>query len=257
MIAKLAAKAVKPDGVSVVGAGQEEAFMHDRPVEDVPGIGYATARVLRQMNVTHVRDLKRFRPCYLEKIFGRRAFLIHERLEGRDPYIPPAFPKSISRETSFHRETTDQAEITATLYYLAERACRAARSLGAVPGRIDVRVRYGDGQRESRGAAYPETRVLDRGVFCIASGLLAAMYRRCRVRLVGLALSRLADGADQQKGLYACDDADRLADLYHSLDSIRSKFGHAAVIAGRSVNLINRLERDSYGYVLRTPSLTK
>ena len=231
--------------------------MQDRPVGDVPGIGHVTARVLRQINITRVSDLKQFPPRYLEKIFGRRAYLIHERLRGRDPYVPPSFPKSISRETSFPRETTDRGEITSTLYYLAERACRAARALEAVPGRVEVRVRYADGQAESRGATYPEARVLDRGVFSIASSLLAAMYRRCRVRLVGITLSRLAMGGDEQKGLYGSDNDERLADLYRSLDSIRSKFGHSAIIAGRSVNLMNRLERDSYGYILRTPSLTK
>lgn len=257
MIAKLAAKAVKPDGVAAVAPGEEAAFMHDRPVEDVPGIGHVTAQVLRRINLTHVRDLKQFPPRYLDKIFGRRAFLIHERLEGRDPYVPPAFPKSISRETSFPRETADQSEITSTLYYLAERACRASRALRAVPGRIDVKVRYGDGESETRGATYPEARVLDRSVFSIALGLITAMRGRRRVKLVGVTLSRLTAGTDRQEGLYGSCGDDRLADLYRSLDSIRSKFGHSAVIAGRSVNLINRLERDSYGYILRTPSLTK
>jgi len=70
-------------------------------------------------------------------------------------------------------------------------------------------------------------------------------------------LSKLVLVDHQQESLYEGLDDRRLADLYCSLDSIRSKFGHAAVIAGRSVNLMNRLERDSYGYILRTPSLTK
>jgi DNA polymerase-4 len=257
MIAKLAANAVKPDGVAAVAPGEEGAFMHDRRVEDVPGVGHVTAEVLRQINLTHVRDLKKFPPRYLEKIFGRRAFLIHERLEGRDPYAPPASPKSISRETSFARQTADQGEINATLYYLCERACRASRAVRAVPGRVEVKARYGDGAFETRGAGYAEARVLDRRVFSTAVDLLDAMRGRRAVKLVGVTLSRLAAGSGRQEELYDRPDADRLADLYRSLDSIRSKFGHSAVIAGRSVNLITRLERDSYGYVLRTPSLTK
>jgi DNA polymerase-4 len=257
MIAKLAAKTVKPDGLVAVPPGEEEDFMHDRPVGDVPGIGPASAQILRQINVTHVRHLKQFSAGHLQAIFGKRGLLVYERLRGRDPYVRPSFPKSISRETSFTRETADRDEIMATLYYLAERACRAARSLRAVPTRVETRVRYGDGESAAIRAGYREPRVLDRAVFRLASGLLTRMYRRCRVRLVGITLSGLVPADGEQGSLPGDLASDRLADLYRALDSVRAKFGHAAVIAGRSVDLINRLERDSYGYVLRTPSLTK
>jgi len=257
MIAKLAAKAVKPDGLAWVRPGGEEAFMEDRPVGDVPGIGHVAADLLRQINVTRVGHLKQFPPRYLEAIFGKRGLLIHERLRGRDPYVRPSFPKSISRETSLSRDTSDRGEITATLYYLAERACRAARSLRALPASVETRVRYGDGESYAMRAAYRETSVLDRAVFRLASGLLDRMYRRCRVRLVGVTLSGLVP-ADCEQGVLSRDpEADRLTDLYRALDSVRAKFGHSAVIAGRSVELMSKLERDSYGYVLRTPSLTK
>lgn len=257
MIAKLAAKSVKPDGLASVAAGEEEAFMENRPVGDVPGIGHVAAEVLRQINVTHVSDLKRFPARHLEAIFGKRGLLIHERLRGRDPYVRPSFPKSISRETSFHRDTADRSEITATLYYLVERACRAARSLGAAPTRIETRLRYADGEAAAMRAPYREATVLDRAVFQSAKGLLDRMQRRCRLRLVGVTLGGLVP-ADGRQG-WLCPDAraGRLDDLYRALDSVRAKFGHAAVVAGRSVDLMNRLERDSYGYVLRTPSLTK
>jgi DNA polymerase-4 len=257
MIAKLAAKAVKPDGLAWVKPGGEEAFMEERPVGDVPGIGHVAAEILRQINVTRVSDLKQFPARYLEAIFGRRSPLIYERLRGRDPYVRPSFPKSISRETSFTRDTADRREIAATLYYLAERACRAARTLRALPTHIETRVRYGDGESGTMRATYREASVLDRAVFGLANGLLDRMYRRCQVRLVGVTLSGLVR-ADCEQGSLGCDpDASRLTDLYRALDSVRAKFGHSAVIAGRSVDLMSKLERDSYGYILRTPSLTK
>ncbi len=257
MIAKLAAKDVKPDGVAAVGAGGEEDFMCERPVSDVLGIGQKTAEILRQINVTHVKHLRQFPLHYLEKIFGRNAFLVYERLRGRDPYVPPGFPRSISRETSFTRDTIDLDEVLSTLYYLSERACRSARALRAMPGRVSVKVRYGDGSFETASAAYSETSVLDHTVFGIAKDVFMRMYRRCRVRLVGVVLSGLALADHSQEMLYDDPSEERLRELYLSLDTIRAKFGHSAVIVGRSVNLMNRLERDSYGYILRTPSLTK
>jgi len=45
--------------------------------------------------------------------------------------------------------------------------------------------------------------------------------------------------------------------LYDTLDAIRDRFGHAAVVVGKSIELLGHLEQNDYGFVLRTPSLTK
>jgi DNA polymerase IV len=257
MIAKLAAKDVKPDGVAAVTAGSEEAFMEARGVGDVAGIGWKAAEMLRQINVTRVCELKQFPLRYLRSLFGKNAWLIYERLRGRDPYEAPAFPRSISRETSFTRETIDCDEILGTLYYLAGRACRSARALKALPARVTVKLRYGDGTHETASARYSQARVEDREVFALAKDIFTVMYRRCRLRLVGVVLAGLTRVDAAQDTLYEASLEEKLAGLYLSLDAIRAKYGHSAVIVGRSVDLMNRLERDSYGYVLRTPSLTK
>jgi DNA polymerase-4 len=257
MLAKLAAKDVKPDGVSAVYPGQEEAFMEDRPIGDVLGIGRKSARLLRQINVNLVRDLKAFSLRYLEKIFGKNAFLIHERLRGRDPYVPSLVPKSVSRETSFPRDTIDTDEIMSVLYYLTERACRSTRTLGLLPRRVTVKVRYGDGEGETASGRLRDARVLDAAIFDTARGIFTRIRRRCRVHLVGVVLSEFVPALDGQQSLYPDRDSERLGDLYGTLDRIRSRFGHSSVIAGKSIGLMTRLERDSYGYILRTPSLTK
>jgi DNA polymerase-4 len=257
MLAKLAAKDVKPDGVGVVESGTEEAFMHERQIGDVAGIGRKTTELLRQINVTRVKHLKRFPVKYLETVFGKSAYLIHERLRGRAPYVPALLPKSISRETSFARDTIDLDEVLSVLYYLTERACRTARGLGVVPRRIQAKIRYGDGESGSASEGLSGAVVLDAAVFTIAKSLLLRLYRRCRAHLVGVALTGLVPVRDIQQVLYPDRDHDRFGTLYGTLDEIRSRFGHSSVIAGRSINLINRLERDSYGYILRTPSLTK
>jgi len=257
MLAKLAAKDVKPDGVAVVRPGEEEAFMEDRPIGDVLGIGRKARGRLEQINVRRVRDLKEFPLTYLEKIFGRNAFLIHERLRGRDPYVPSLTPKSVSRETSFPRDTIDMEEIMVVLYYLTERACRSTRTLGLVPRRVTVKVRYGDGEGETASGRVLDAAVLDAAIFGIARDTFKRIYRRCRLHLIGIVLSEFVPARDTQPSLYPDGHGKRLGDLYGTLDRIRSRFGHSSVIAGKSISLMRKLERDSYGYILRTPSLTK
>jgi hypothetical protein len=45
--------------------------------------------------------------------------------------------------------------------------------------------------------------------------------------------------------------------LCRSLDRIRERFGYSSVVSGKSLNLLGKLPQDAYGYVLRTPSLTR
>jgi hypothetical protein len=45
--------------------------------------------------------------------------------------------------------------------------------------------------------------------------------------------------------------------LHSAVDSIRDRWGHAAVVSGKSIELLGEMEQNDYGFVLRTPSLTK
>jgi len=42
-----------------------------------------------------------------------------------------------------------------------------------------------------------------------------------------------------------------------AIDTIRDRWGHGAVVRGRSIELLGKLRLSDYGFVLRTPSLTK
>ena len=84
--------------------------------------------------------------------------------------------------------------------------------------------------------------------------LLWKLYmRRVTVRFVGSGFSNFQ--ADEGQ-LELFTDAS-LARFHAAVDAIRDKFGHGAIVAGRAIDLLGKLPHDAYGYVLRTPSLTK
>jgi len=87
--------------------------------------------------------------------------------------------------------------------------------------------------------------------------MLAQMFRRrVALRHVGIVLSHFSRQAGRAS-LFEPRQEARRRRLYVALDAIRNRYGHAAVVAGESIDLIGRLERNDYGFVLRTPSLTK
>lgn len=260
MLAKLAGKAVKPDGLARVTAAGAEAFMRDLPVEQVAGVGHVRAKTLRSMNVRTAGELRVLPAGTLERLFGATGLLLHERCRGRDTAVVSEreVPLSISRETSFHRDTADLREIEGMLEYLAGRACRTARELGIRPRTVAVHLRYADGESAERARSLPQPSDADPVVLALALETLARLFtRRVALHQAGLALSNFVRAGAEQGALFEEREAGRRAALYRAFDGVRDSFGHGVIVSGRALHLKGRLDEDEHGFVLRTPSLTK
>ena len=269
MVARLAGKSVKPDGLAFVPWGGEDAFLADRPVGDLPGVGPATGAMLREMNLMKIRDLRALSPQVLEAMLGKNGLALYERCRGRDtrPVHEREIPQTISRETSFDRPTCDRAEIRSYLQYLAERAMRTVRKLGLTARGVRVRVNYEDADLArtramgthwmEAGTTLPRGTDVDEEVLpAMWEGLDRVFTRRVNLTHLGVVLSKFAV-ADPQAELFESARDPRLVRLHAALDTIRDRYGHASVVAGASIGLLGRMHQDSRGYVLRCPSLTK
>ncbi len=265
MIARLAGRSAKPDGLAVVAPGDVEQFLvgNDRPVGDLPGVGPKTSATLAKFNVQTVRDMRALSREELVTLFGKVGDALYDRARGRDTRAVSAreIPKTISRETTFHKETTDPVEIRAMLHYLVERAMKTVREFGLVARTVGLKIRYADFKGESAQKRLARPAGLESDVFGPVLALLGRLHvRRVALRLVGVTMSGLSlEGADQMSLLELENgpDRDRRGHLAEALDELRGRFGFSAITAGRSVDLLGRLRQDSNGYVLRTPCLTK
>ncbi|MBI4564949.1 MAG: DNA polymerase IV [Planctomycetes bacterium] len=259
MVAKMAGKSAKPDGLAFVPWGEEEAFVADRPVGDLPGVGPATEAMLREMNLLKVRDLRALSREVFKAMLGKNGLHLYERCRGRDtrPVHEREIPTTISRETSVHRPTGDAAEIRAFLQYLAERALRTIRKLGLVTRAVRVRVRYEDARGEEAGQTLDRATDVDEEVLPVIWKCLDRVFtRRVNLTHMGVVFSKFAV-ADPQAELFETVRDARLSRLHAAVDAIRDRFGHSAVTAGASIALLGKIHQDGYGYVLRCPSLTK
>ena len=259
MMAKIASTSAKPGGVVWIPPEQEQQFLTELPVCKLPGVGPKTAGRLEDMNVNTVGDLRALGRSLLQSMWGQRGELLYERSCGRDfqPLRPDALPKTISRETTFHRPTTDKREILAMLFYLLERAMRTARKLALSVGCVELTIRYEDFKQAATRKSLNSASESTWQVFDLVSALLDSSYqRRISLRQVGLTLSNFTPTGSKPSLFEADSEVSRLR-LDKIVDSIRDRYGHAVVVTGRSIELLGRMERNDYGFVLRTPSLTK
>jgi DNA polymerase-4 len=260
MLAKLIGKTAKPDGLARIEARDADAFLAGRPIEQLAGVGRAHARTLRSMNLQTIGDLRALPLAALEALFGAPGRLLYERCRGLDTaaVLEREVPLTISRETSFHRDTADRTEHEGMMEYLAGRACRAARALGVRPRTVSVRLRYAGGDGDERARSLRTPSHSDPVVLELALDLLGRLFtRRAALHAIGLTLSNFVRGGAEQGALFEERDAGRRAALFEAFDDVRAAYGHGVLVSGRALRLKGRVAEDRHGFVLRTPSLTR
>lgn len=259
MLAKLASGSDKPKGLVWVEPGQEESFVANLPIEKLLGVGHKTARRLGDLNINTVGELQLLSRQTLRNMFGQRGEVLYERCRGRDvqEINGRAMPRTISRETTFHKPLCDRDQIEAMLSYLLQRAMRTVRQRGLLTRAVELNIRYEDWKSAVVGKSLAWPTADDEEVLDVARELLGGLYkRRVALRHVGIVLCRF-QRAKPTPELFEEPERIRRGRLYKTLDTIRDRWGHGAVVTGRSIELLGRLERDDYGFILRTPSLTK
>ena len=260
MLAKIAGKSVKPDGLRWIRESDMETVLPGLPIDRLPGVGRVVGRELARMNVRTIGDLRAFPMELLERIFGAPGRQLYERCRGRDtrPVEAREVPRSITRETAFHDPVTDPAEVESMLYYLQERAVRRTRELGLRCRTVRVWIDYTESGRAGASRSLSSPSDQDDEVYRLARSLLSKLLtRRESLRRVGLGLSNFVMDAAAQSDLFDAAGQEKRERFYRSLDDVRSRFGHSVVVAGPSVRLLGKLDQDRNGFVLRTPSLTK
>ncbi len=259
MMAKVASSHGKPGGVVWIPPHRAETFLADLPVRKLPGVGHKTAEILDDLNIRTIGELRRLSRAALRAMFGLRGEVLHERCRGRDSETlrPRARPRTISRETTFHKPEPNCAKVQGMLHYLLERAARTMRQQSLMTKTVELAIHYDDGKRSASAKSLAEPADDDDVLLETALALLARLHtRRVSLRHVGIVLSNFVP-ASEAMTLFEHESRTRAHDIYRVLDSIRDRWGHAAIVTGKSIELLGTLKQNDYGFILRTPSLTK
>lgn len=204
LLAKLASRAAKPDGLLVVPPDGEAAFLLPLPVERVWGVGPATARRLHAHGVGTVGDAARLSEAQVIAIAGKAAGrYVHAVVRNRDPR--PLQPRRSRRSFGSQRalgESSRTADLDAVLRALADRVARRMRAAARTGRTVTLRLRFADFSRATRSRTLTRATAAAGPLYAAAGELLAAvrpLVERRGITLVGLTVSNLdaADGDGQ------------------------------------------------------------
>lgn len=229
LCAKIAAGLRKPDGLVTVPAGTERGFLTPLPVGAVPGIGRKTEPKLNARGIITVGNLLAS-PGERETSIGQYLAAV---IEGRHETVVHVdrVEQSISRDTTFAEDTADPVRITATLYSLIERCCKALRKRRQQASTVTVKVRSADFVTIQKQASMHLPVAYEEEFFRVALPLLESLLpANQKIRLVGVKASHLSpvegEGSQMELGVAASEKLDL---LHRRLDALQEKHGEECI----------------------------
>ena len=211
MVAKMAGRTAKPDGLRVIEPGDELAFLHALAVEDVWGIGEATARKLHARGLRTVADLAALDEPLLMQVLGKASGrAVHAIAHNRElPVRRRRGRRSVGSQSALRRRGWSK-DLDDVLARLANRVTGRMAKAGLTGRTVVLRLRFGDYSRATRSRTLPHPTADPRDVLSAARILLwqarPAIERRA-VTLLGLAITNLgAPHMGEQLELFAFDD---------------------------------------------------
>jgi DNA polymerase IV len=233
VLAKMASRSAKPDGLLVVPPEREFAFLEPLPVERLWGVGPATARKLHDRGIRTVGRLAQLPEAGLVSIVGRAAARHLQAIaRNRDPrpVRPGRRRRSIGSQSALGGSTRSPQALDAVVVGLVDRVARRMRSSGRVGRTVMVRLRFGDFSRGTRSHTLPYATSTTRTILATVRALLAAAMPtidRRGLTLLGVTVANLArEGAGVQLEL-PIDRNSGALDV--ALDELRERFGPDAV----------------------------
>jgi DNA polymerase-4 len=235
LLAKLASDLAKPDGMLVVEPGRELELLHPLPVRRLWGVGPATQRQLVRYGVNTVGDLAELPEATLVRALGESAGThLHALAWNRDEreVDPDRELKSIGHEETFARDRTDLDGLERDALRMADAVATRLRQAAKTARTVQLKVRFADFRTITRSHTLPNPTNLALEIGDTARALLRAVELDDGIRLLGVSVQQLEEGAGVQGRLDfeagSGPEPDRRA-LEDALGSVRERFGNDAV----------------------------
>ena len=241
-LAKIASDLDKPHGFAVIGAAETAAFLRDKPVRMIWGVGPAMQESLNAAGIKTFADLLRWEKPDLHARFGSMGDRLWHLARGQDARRVCADEpmKSISNETTFFDDTSDPDILDGHLWRLSEKASDRAKAKSLAGRVVTLKLKTSDHKLITRRQSLRDATQLADTLYRTARALFdAAQSQKTGIgpyRLIGVGLSDLCDAAkaDLSSDLLDPTAAQRTR-AERATDAIRARFGNTAIQKGRAL----------------------
>ena len=237
-LAKVASDLEKPHGFSVIGEGDTDVFLRDKPVRLIWGIGPAAQTSLDKAGIRTFSDLLRWEQTDLVARFGSMGDRLYHLARGQDRrrVTRNAPMKSISNETTFGEDTADPDILDGHLWRMAEKVADRAKAKGQAGRVVTLKLKRHNHSTLTRRVSLREPAQLADTIYRTARGLFDQVQDEGPFRLLGCGISDLSKAEEAASAGDLLDpDARKRGEAERATDAIRARFGTDAIMKGRAL----------------------
>jgi DNA polymerase-4 len=234
--AKLGSDYKKPDAVTVFSRENFKEMVWPLPVSELIYVGRATKRKLAERYVFTIGDLANASPTMLRALLGKWGGMLHAMANGLDnqPVIPSeqaSTTQSISNGITTPRDLTDDQEVKAVIYMLAESVGRRLREQHFVGRTVELQLR--DNALTTRNYQISLEYYIQstKDIASEAFALFQKQYRWARpLRSLTVGISALEpDDIPCQLDLNGSATREKHEKLDKTVDALKARFGDTCV----------------------------
>ena len=233
-LAKIASDLDKPRGFSVIGRAEARSFLSPQPVTLLWGVGPAMQRRLAKDGIDRIGQLACLREDEMVKRYGRIGRRLWTCARGEDdrPVEPGREAKSVSSEITLDTDIADADELRPILWQLAETVARRMKKAGVLGRGVTLKLKTADFRLLTRSRRLSGPTRSAEAMYGVAERLLTREADGRAFRLIGVGAHDLVQAAESPQGDLLRDGPND-GPVDRALDSVRERFGEAAIVKGR------------------------
>lgn len=243
-LAKIASDLDKPKGFSVIGKEEALSFLAEQKTTKIWGVGKAFAKILAKDGITHIGQLQQMEQNDLMRAYGVMGNRLYKLSRGIDhrSVRPNSGAKSISSETTFHRDLYEFDELARILRSLSEKVAARLKSQEIAGHTIVLKLKTADFKTKTRNRRLNDPTMLADKIFRNGLDLLKNETDGTRYRLLGIGVSELTDHDLADPDDLVDLKATKRAHIEGAIDKVRGKFGNKIVETGYTFKPQNKPE---------------
>jgi DNA polymerase-4 len=241
LVAKIATDAGKaanrtnhsPQAITIVPPGEEAEFLAPLPTQALWGIGPKTAERLKPLGIQTIGDIRKLSNNDLVRHLGKFGEELERRALGIDnsPIHLSHEIKSVSNETTFAKDVSDQQDLYETLHWLSESVGRRLRKHNLRGSTVKLKLRWEDFTTLTRQVTLSSPTNDDGEIYASVKSLFNKTWKNGKpVRLLGVGVSQFSKPV-RQLGLW---DMPKQQDenLMKAVDHLRERYGSQTIFRG-------------------------
>jgi len=240
-LAKTASDLDKPNGFAVLGKNDALAFLENKPVDFIFGVGPAFARSLAKGGIKTIADVRRRDDNYMLKQFGEAGLRLARlaRAEDSRRVNPVGDRKSVSAETTFNNDISDLEALKDRLWLLCVKTADRSKAKNLAGRVVTMKLKTSSFETITRRRTLTQSVQLADAIYQALEPLLEKEANGRKFRLLGAGISDLSEPVGDSGSLLD-PTALKRGKAERASDTARAKFGKSAVVKGREFRTLRK-----------------